>query len=422
MAYTFLHNNSGWNDLSIYLISAAPLPFLSRNRDFSLRAEVWQIEVTTGVRGVAGYGATYNFSADDEIAVYSGATLIFNGTVDISSYNEDTRSFNIKVKSALAKLQDKRVEYDNLHAAFDSASNWWEYLDSGSSFYAFPIVGLTWALEKMFYVCGLTLTTSDIKDTQFFVMTQTSNNDWYGNLSMLYKYLFFNEWDIYAAGQEIITSDYTVLDDPAEKYNSAKITIFDWVSECSKKLGLSFCQTGYNTFNVIRADTTLSLVDATKFEYEEERIAAKVAAAAAGASVTNSYKEAHSPVPSDILVETIGAGKIINSLSNFEILISDAALMTNKYEDQHAFCRLAFTFDNGFFATNTITIVSGADIMATYDEAIYVANMLYFEHRASAVPYTNYKATIPADISHVGIVENFIDLRAEVSMIAQEAY
>jgi len=115
MAYSLHHKYSGsWVDISDYLNSEPFVPYVDRNRDYTLRS--------TGFDMYINFNYSNLISKNDEIKVEDGSSnVIFSGYVSKSSMNYTQRKIIVNVESHLMLLSSSVIT-DSLKAVFGIAA------------------------------------------------------------------------------------------------------------------------------------------------------------------------------------------------------------------------------------------------------------------------------------------------------------
>ena len=93
---------AAWVDISDYVVGYSPVPYISRNRDWTLRIETWGVQIAGTLGDIRG--GSYNFTIGDKFVVKSGATFLFSGEVEESYYNYSEQIYEVRIKSSLGKL------------------------------------------------------------------------------------------------------------------------------------------------------------------------------------------------------------------------------------------------------------------------------------------------------------------------------
>lgn len=430
MSFSVYHAST---DISDYVVSAGAVPFLSRNRDYSLRIESWNLKVA------ASYGV--DISRDELIKVYDDSKLLFSGYVDRSVYDNNNHAWDVTVLSSLSLLSQEKVDHTTLHSLINvTGVEWYQYTTYGSCYYGFPVVGLTWLLAKVFSACSLTLDTSEIDDITLMIMNATSSSDFNGANTQYakFKHLFVREDLLYSCGQSNVADSDTI--DTSDDYKFNKISCFDLVSEICQRLGLFLLLTDVDEYKIsVSTDTNasgysplLTIADDDTYSEMEEELRGQDISGNEGIGYTDSYtkkrawSDAVTPVEYATVDAGIGVSKADSFIQNLEILVSDAYDNANKYDDVFAFCRLGVEVSADSTANNDVIIVKGGTVgldPSTYTETAYpLWNQYKYIYRSKFGDYTQTKTQCPYSVTDLALVENFIDLENRTSEILQEVY
>lgn len=404
-----------------YIVSAQPVPYISRNRDYSLRAEIWSISIAMTYATTPVIG--------DKIEVFSDAQIIFGGEISNVLPKYDSRTWQIEVESSLGVLRTRQFDIDTIYSSLYPGSSpaWYEF--TYTTYYSFPIVGVVYLLKTIFTFMGLTLTTSDIEDLPYVGIASTSGN--FASSPGVYatlKYMFFRVDTLFNINKSAL-EPLSVLEQ--DDYDSG-VTLFDIVSEICSMLGLTLICTSYKNYNLINTlemsingfPSTITTTDNNSYEYSPEVIrsfAKKIIFS------NNFTVKTHWNTGKTYLESSNGTGEPLNIIQNLEILISDAYDKTTHYAESFAFTRLAMVASSDQSPSITATICKGlvpvTNEIATYTQANYeLPNACAMKYKANCVTATNKTIVQPATIidntdvnTYVTIAENFIDLHDRTS-------
>lgn len=420
MSYSVEHSDVVIND---YIVSASDVPYISRNRDYTLRSEIWSLSVAMTYATVPAIG--------DKIEVLSDSQIIFGGEITRVQPKLDSRVYDIEVESSLGLLRTRAFDIQTIYSSLypGSSPGWWEFTYSDVAYYDFPIVGLTYLLKTMFTFVGLTLTTSNIEDLPYVGIAATSGN--FASSPSVYatpKYMFFRVDTLFNVNQSHL-QPVSVLDDFT--YDSG-VTLFDVVSEICSQLGMTLICTSYKNYNLINTSEmgingfapTITTTDDQSYDKIEEEIYAS----AKQLVFSNNYTVKTHWVDAKTYIEsTNGTGGKLEIMPNLEILISDAYDKTNHYKDEFAFTRLVMIASDDKSPSVSAVICKGlvpvTNEIATYTQAGYeLVNTAAMKYKAEATSVTNKSITRPATIidntdvnTYTTLAENFIDLRGRLS-------
>ena len=421
---------AAWVDISDYVVGYSPVPYISRNRDWTLRIETWGVQIAGTLGDVRG--GSYNFTIGDKFVVKSGATFLFSGEVEESYYNYSEQIYEVRIKSSLAKLQEKYISYTDFHDAFAAGTPnvqyWTDYL-------GFQSVQCLWALECMFVENGLTLDVpAGIGTTELF--TKTSGDDWPGDVTITYADLYFDEYQLFCLGMASAVESTTNVtsyvfrpDDRERPYervftvapkadHNPEVGCLDFVSEILTSLRFDIKVTGSDAYQLVAYAANYTVADADKFEYTSKVVKKKIDDI--GVSRISLTEVIANPVPIDYAlkgrseyysaVETllsensVGGDDKIVMMPNFTILYAN----TNDYSELYyeAPCLRALTDD------------------FIYSDSSYYAslNPIALRYQAKAMDSTVETIVTNSDTTFRTVVNNYIDLEWSNSEIEQETY
>lgn len=415
MAVSLKHKDT---DISNYLDDAALVPFISRNRDYSLRSETWDIKIPMTY--------TTALAIDDKMEVYDGTKLIFAGEISKIVPDESADVYNVSIESSIRLLRSKKLEFTNLYHHFDG-TNWYDFTVNGSCYYNWPVIGLIHFLKCAFTVCGLTLTTTNAEDVSYLpLISATSQGDFNGGSASNYtkpKYMFFRGDLLFAVNQNVVAG-YPTLDSMDYDYNQNKVNYFDVISQICSRLFFVLELTAYKTYDLrISAEypagdllNILTTADNDILSINEE-LTRGADLGEVGITYTDAYTLASSwyyeTTSAEVPEKAVGVGRSTSFMRNLEILISDAYDNANKYGDLFAFTRLGIVLANDGDAQSTVTVVKdlSTGTPQTYDETAWaLPNQGLSAYKSLAVAVTNKKIVQPMTTDFYAEAENFIDI------------
>lgn len=410
-----------WVDITGVVESIGKAPYTGRNRDYTARLGRISLKIAITIRDLLD-DETFNPSEDTPIRISHDSTFIYGGYIVKNLYNFADMSFSVEIQNNLGALQGVIVDYDTLHTAFATGTNWYEYqIDWVGN----KIVGVLWAMKKMFEAANLTL---DVSGVQNEVVVTYSGETYIRNCSIDFKDFFFYENKLWCAGQSIC-ADHTVIDNTDHDYNRYKQNAFDIVSEVCSSLMLTLKQTAINSFTLVYTpDESYSVNDDDNFDYTQEKIKASTIDYADNLSwvtVTNSLSdyertEAQYPtIKSDgITQSTRGRGTPVQTITNFMIYYSDAKVNTSPsgYLDNYniIYCMGWITTD----FINTVPDMQWGDDVVDYKHV----NSIAMKVREAGANYTEEVILTNFESVSKNVVEHNIDLEWGNSEIIQEAY
>lgn len=329
MSLSVKHYHSGsWVDISDYVIGADPVPYISRNRDWTLRADTWTVNIAATIRKDASYNSdTFKFLADDRFAVWDATKLLFVGYVKKAPLDYATMVFNVETVSDIQKTDNYKIDYATLHAALIAGSPT-QYEYRAQSYYVMPTVHYLYLMKKMFSIAGLTLDTSAIDNVVAFhyIYDATYNAD------VKYRDLFVGESELYCLNQSA-DAYHTIIDNTLYDYNKDKITFFELLKELCGILSIAIVPTAIDNYKLILATSNYSIADDDKYEYASEDVSADEELANLGLSIQSlDYTKVLSgSANSNMQTTSMGSGSGLSWLSKlrinfiYEIIIYDAA-------------------------------------------------------------------------------------------------
>ncbi len=247
-----------WVDISDYVTGAGDVPYVSRNRDWTLRTDIWTVKIAGTLRDIRG--STYNFSAGDKFTVKDGAAFLFLGTVLSSEFDNEAQVFNVSIQNVLACLNDYLCKYSVVHAQLSvGRTNWYEYVPYDISGNA--LVGVTWLLEKLFSIAGLTLDTATAGASILF------NDATAGYGDILMREMLVDEDMFYCTNQDMASINTNV--------DGTSIPTFSkYVSAICSVFGLCFQPTdadasGNFTFTLVLETANYTIGADDKYAYGE---------------------------------------------------------------------------------------------------------------------------------------------------------
>lgn len=409
-----------WYDVSYYVLpGTGEVPYIARNKDYTLRSEIWNLKVSKAIKDV------FSLAIDivDEFRVYDGSTFLFHGNVETAEYNYETFSFDVKVRSSLGKLLDYKLDYNTLNGIIttgDGASwlglpQWYDYSFGG---YYSSVVGILWALKCCFYKAGLVLDCSNILGVTYFYEGVTAQNDFFGGVYVKYEHLFmdytYGFWAVNQRRRDLVS----VIDDPTKEYIKNKITLFKFVSEVFSMLGFVLIAADVNTFKIYLPDELYTITDNNKLAYSKRILKPVSTAVSIGCSYTEDYLQ-YGSAPLDNVVKSLGVGSELRILNNLEIYYSDAVSMLNHYVDVYCYTRLNLDLS---YVQFPYKVKLFRNSVGTYSESSDAWNPLYYGYREQTRNCSEENIITPFSPIVKTVVEHFIDLERSTSRIIQETY
>ena len=274
------HYNDEWVDISDYVISGTnPVPYISKNRDWTIRYETWEVRIAWSLQNIRG--ADYNFDTGDLFKVSNDSKLLFEGYVDKSIPNYDNKEYEVTINQDIVALENVVVDYDTLHTTIVTGTSPYEYRPY--SYYPMPVVGVTFLMKVMLSKISITLDTSTVDDTVIAHVPEDINGNW--DVDIYYKDLFVGEWELYAINQSV-DAYHTVYDDTLYDYNKDKIKCSDLLSELCSILGVHLQKTAAGNYTLMFATDNYSIDDDDKYSYKPIAIKAEKTIDDLGLSIT----------------------------------------------------------------------------------------------------------------------------------------
>lgn len=321
MSLSVKHYNGSWIDISDYVVGAGDVPYISRNRDWTLRAETWSVSIASTIRDHASYADNFVFSADEKFAVWDSTKLLFAGYIKKAPLDYESMTFNIEVVNDLQKMEDYRIDYDTLHATLIAGSpTAFEY--RVRSYYLMPSVHYLYLMKKMFSIAGLTLDTSELDDVTAFTYTYTATA-FLGEYTAAVKYkdLFVGESELYCLNQSF-DSYHTTIDSTIYDHSKDKITFFELIKELCSYLSLMIVPTAIDNYKLILSTSNYTIADDDKYEYTSELIAGNedINNLGGSAQYVSSYKVLSVAENTSLQAGSIGKGGGLSWLSKLKIV------------------------------------------------------------------------------------------------------
>lgn len=376
-----------WVDISDYVTGMSEIPFLSRNRDWTIRADSLNITVA-GSLIVDRTGWT-NFQRGDYFRVYNNANLIFYGFVNSSEFNYESHTFDVEIFDNIVALQNKRIEYNVLHSELSSGSPA-SYEYTASDYYGYPDVGFLYLMQKMFDICNLTLDVSDIQNEIAF-----SDNINFKDYA--YKEIFLDENMLYCINQSVATY-YTTIDDTINEYNENKITFFELVNELCTSFKLMIQLVDVGSYKLAFSTVNYTISDDDSWQYTENLIKAEKTLDDIGVGISSALRADYQSTDiTQLTPSSWGGGEKISYYSNLVLLVADPDIL-------HA------------YATGSLQPA----ILEGHPENSF--NPIKERVISRVTDRTEYKIKCPIQDDFKTIVQNFIDVNDLTSNIIQEEY
>jgi len=156
-----------WYDISDYIGSITPVPIVSRNRDYEPTGKGFTMKVWSScpdISKVVGMSRC-RLKLDDVVK--------FIGQPKVTKKEFGTNYHKIEIEDGVMKLEEKFIDYDQLHSDLAGAGN--DLLYRASDNESLPNLRLDWLLQVMFSQCGFSLDTTNL--TGLSIATNKYVND-----------------------------------------------------------------------------------------------------------------------------------------------------------------------------------------------------------------------------------------------------
>lgn len=391
-----IYKSGTWYDISDYITKSGLVPYIGRNRDWSLKTET--------VSSTISVTCPYTLLRDDPIRYSYGGTIFFAGFIQDAKYSYSSRETDITIANDLAKLSGYLVQYDDLHTPLAAGSGIWQYIASDA--YLVPEVYLMWLLQKMFTVAGLTLDTSGVEGTTAFTATWSDAS----TKDILYKDLYVDEGQLYCINQQVGIS-HTILDSDTQNYKENKISFLDLFQEICALFGFNVYITGLSTYALGFSTSNYSPSDDTKWDYKSTPYKAPNASINILKYYVQDTNDFKGSTPVYISSAGIAVGDLYGSGKSDTL----------------------FYYDNLVFKYNNMTSPSsgyeyyelyarsrtGATVPALYGTQL---NLTLNKVNAMITDYTEEEITTAIDLTPRSVIQNYIDIENQESVIIQESY
>jgi len=469
--------SGSWVDISDYIIGAGEVPYISRNRDYSMRLEILTLQIAGTLQNIRG--SDYNFLAGDKFTIKDDSTFLFLGEVVSSIFNYDRNVYELEIKSALNNLIKYSCNHDTLHTTLLVSDNWYDY--TPRDYDDNRIVGISYLISTMFTLAGLTLDSTTANATVLWNDSTTGFGD------ITFRELLVDEDMFYCLNQDVAA----VHNDPTVDVSKTP-TFYEFISEMCSVFGLMFRPTGADgggnftyTLIVNTASTPkYTITDNNKFSYSSDRRAADYRLVFSGVEYGYSSLRSNYRSGTHNITKTIAGAldKKADYFLNFYCFYSDISLTTGSWQTITGATQIdaehvqvtswGHTFNNGDYIViknvvgmtdlnDTLFLVSSVtantyEVLLTTGQtytsggkAIELQNNAYRDLIPNAVSIDkevtdkwnpiHYKMTAdvgnqvdndylsetiecPYNTTFYTVVENFIDLENRTSKIIQEDY
>lgn len=250
-------------DYSDYVVGIDPVPMIDRNRDFEPIVSEFNMTVTRALSALA---------KGQDVVIYKQSNIIFTGYIDSIRTNYADDTYEVRILSHLALLQNYYVDYTTLHSDLvGNASSIEEYCPAAADFEGYESVQCLYLIKRMFAIAGLEIFWTEIENTVLFNFTKSGKLEDYKA-----EDIRIDEFVLYAINQSRV---YKYDDDPANTYEhepSQKITFFDFLKIFCSVTGLFLAPRAlkrYLFYHSTLGNYTVS--DDYKWGYSSEEIDAR---------------------------------------------------------------------------------------------------------------------------------------------------
>lgn len=376
MSYSVELYRSGWNDITDSILRCDRIPFIDRNRDYSLIAR--QVKMT-----ISGNDAYIPYVYDDLIQVKSDSTVIWSGFVVDSTYNNQTRSYDLVIENDLMLLD--RFVIDVGEPSFSAGA--FQY-DTGGTY---PLVNLMYLLKQIFTEAGLTLSTAGIDSEILFTHYFTSNVD------VPFNRLLINEDELRCLGQDkaAVYATISAEDDYAEK----QITGWEFVRNIVGNLRLGLVITANRSYKLLVPTTNFSISDSTKYSY-----------------FTKDHKNKYDNISlrTYTTTEAIAAGSVVTDMT----LTSNDGKGTKTFGMINGLSIRFYNYSGGWVNTDDADTALDPRIKSGLTEF----NPTITQIDALNQNFTYEEIITDATLTEKTVIENHINIQDDTSRIIQETY
>jgi len=405
MSITVEIDQSGFIDITDYIIKAGKVPYIGRNRDWSVKAEplTLSLSISSGISP----------AISDPIKVVCDSQVIFAGLIGRAPYNYNDRSYELEAITEIGSLGDYILEYDVCHSTFYNGGTGnaiGTYILS--DYYSQPNVYVFYMLEKLFEIAGLTLDTSTVKATTAFNYDYGLGG---GSQAVTYEDLWFNEEMLYCWGQSYGVN-HSVLDDGGSdsQYAAGKPTFLAVLKEICSAFSVFPVITDVGAYELVFDTGNYTIADDDKYDYKSEPIKAKQPDAIAEMTLCLAlnlseewgfFSNTTPRNPTVIRYSDLGSlpGRV--STPNIIKIFHDPRSTVN-----------GNPFPSPFLAA---TGSSSSSQDPTYGNGTNITKNKYI---AEAVDYTQEVIESPIQLTAKTVIQNYIDIEKQTSEIIQESY
>lgn len=247
-----IYKNSVWQNINNHIDGCDPVPYISRNRDYSFISEPHKMEIS--------FLCPYTPAVDDIIKIEIDSTLIYMAYVKIITPNYEKRVYEVTTQNQLSLLNNYKVTDENntlFNALSQNSGDLYKY--NPSDIYGCPNVNVLWLLKCMFSIAGYTLITTAVDNLEFA----------YTYVSVPYCKLAMDENMVYCVGINAAGHKSVIMKDHRDEV----ATFFKLSQDIISVLGLSVITVDINTYALIKsADTAYVIPENDKWEYKRETI------------------------------------------------------------------------------------------------------------------------------------------------------
>ncbi len=407
--------NGAWNDVSGFIIQIDKVPFINRNRDFTI--------ITNDMKTNIVYEYNNSFSLNDKIRIWHNDNVIFAGYTQFIQNNWDNRYYELTIANDLSAFNYYKVEHNTLHSVIaKNGGDKYKYNPNDSN--GHQNVQILWLLQCMFSIAGYSLDVSDVEDLVW--------DTWTG-VQILIKHFCLDEGMLYCLNQDVATSYRNIDNITTLSYYTNKITFLDFLNIIFPIFGFGLAVTGYDSYKLVKEGTLYSPNNNEIFSYKATQIRAE------NEMAPGKY--------SPFIVKSYVATP--SSISNLDLRNYYYDVDPAKAKNVTCFWQASegVTFDsNGNYTNSNINILEDTknlligsrinlpngnltpDFVLAYElfaqlSPIHATTMKYRQRKLDTA-YTKYEITMPINTEYKGANQNMIDLNSDTltSEIVQEQY
>ncbi len=252
-------NNGTWIDVSNYVISIDKIPYINRNRDYTVMSNSMNLDLNWTNNFTPPVNTDFRITVNDKI--------VFTGYVSTKSPNYDERLYRITILNHLSELDTYYIDYDTLFPYINKTSDPYQFNRKDSDNLA--NIQLLWILQCMFQVAGFSLDVSGVENVLF--------TEPYSNTAL--KYLCVDEGMFYCINQNVATAHINLTQDNVyNQYNhfqyvQSQPSFLSFFNEVVSILGVNIIDTDIKKYKLIKDNSLYdSIPDNNKFSNIEDDV------------------------------------------------------------------------------------------------------------------------------------------------------